>query len=330
MTRLAPTFYKTFDIDPRAVATELETGLSAMHAYCSPKYFYNALGSTLFDAITHLPEYYPTRTEAAIFKEYAAEIHARIPDAATWVDLGAGSCQKAASLFAGTKPGVYVAVDISLDYLTDTLINLQRCHPDVEMVGVGMDFSSSLDFPAALRENLTKRPVFTFYPGSSLGNFTPAEALKFLTRIRHTCQQAQPGSGLLIGIDLVKATPVLERAYDDDLGVTAAFNLNVLRHVNSLLGSDFDVRDWQHKALFNVAESRIEMHLVARKALTVKWGNRSRDFVAGEAIHTENSYKWTIPSFTELLQQAGFNETHCWTDPDNQYALCWAQTRNPA
>jgi dimethylhistidine N-methyltransferase len=324
MTQQTPSFYQTFDLDPRVVAAELERGLTAADAHCSPKYFYNALGSTLFEAITHLPEYYPTRTEASIFAQYEAEIHQHIPQQAAWLDLGAGSCQKAASLFSRTPPGVYMAVDISLDYLTDTLINLQRSHPSVKMVGVGMDFSSSLNFPAALATQLTQHPIFAFYPGSSLGNFTPSEALGFLSRIASLCQQGQTGSGLLIGIDLVKSSEVLERASDDDLGVTAAFNLNVLRHINTLLGTDFNVRDWQHKALFNVAESRIEMHLLARHDVTVRWGERSRAFQAGEGIHTENSYKWTIPSFTALLKQAGFSQTQCWTDSKAQYALCWA------
>lgn len=325
MTQQTPSFYQTFDLDPRVVVAELERGLTADHAHCSPKYFYNALGSTLFEAITHLPEYYPTRTEASIFAEHATEIHQCIPQQAAWLDLGAGSCQKAASLFSGTAPGVYVAVDISLDYLTGTLINLQRSHPSFKMIGVGMDFSASLNFPTALATQLTQHPIFAFYPGSSLGNFTPTEALGFLNRIANVCQQGQAGSGLLIGIDLVKSAEVLERAYDDDLGVTAAFNLNVLRHINTLLGTDFDVRDWQHKALFNVAESRIEMHLMARHAVTVRWAERSRTFQAGEAIHTENSYKWTIPNFAALLNQAGFSHTQYWTDPQAQYALFWAR-----
>ncbi len=324
MTQRIPSFYKTFDIDPRKVAMELELGLTAPLAHCSPKYFYNALGSTLFEAITHLPEYYPTRTEASIFAEHANDIHRHIPQQAAWIDLGAGSCQKAAGLFAGTAPGVYVAVDISLDYLTDTLVQLQRSHPAVDMVGVGMDFSSTLDFPAALASQFTERPVFAFYPGSSLGNFTPSEALGFLGRISALCKKAQPGSGLMIGIDLVKATEVLERAYDDDLGVTAAFNLNVLRHINTLLGTDFDVRDWQHQAVFNQTESRIEMHLLARHALTVRWGARSRDFHAGEGIHTENSYKWTTSGFDALLRRAGFSETQHWTDSQQQFAVFWA------
>jgi len=324
MTGKVPTFFKMFDIDPRTIARELEQGLLATQAHCSPKYFYNALGSTLFEAITHLPEYYPTRTEAGIFADHAEAIHQCIPVNAMWLDLGAGSCQKAVSLFKRTLPGVYVAVDISLDYLTDTLMNHQRTYPELEMVGVGMDFSSALTWPAQLSSQMTQRPIFCFYPGSSLGNFTPEESLGFLNRIAALCQAGQSGSGLLIGIDLVKSTEVLEKAYDDDLGVTAAFNLNVLRHINTLLGTDFDVRDWQHKALFNVTESRIEMHLLAKHAVTVKWGTQRRDFKAGEGIHTENSYKWSIPNFTRYLLEAGFNQTRHWTDAQGQYALFWA------
>ncbi len=324
MAEKVPGFFKTFDIDPDVVAKELEHGLLSGHAHCSPKYFYNALGSTLFEAITHLPEYYPTRTEASIFAKHGDAIHHCIPKRATWVDLGAGSCQKAASLFTRTPPSMYVAVDISLDYLKETLINLQRSLPAVEMVGVGMDFSSALSWPAELSEHLVQQPVFAFYPGSSLGNFTPEQALGFLKRIAALCNAGQAGSGLLIGIDLVKATKVLEHAYDDDLGVTAAFNLNVLRHVNALIGTNFDVRDWQHKALFNVEQSRIEMHLLAKQTVTVRWGTKQRTYQTGEGIHTENSYKWTVPSFTDLLRQAGFAQSQHWTDPKEHYALFWA------
>ena len=324
MADKAPAFYKMFDLDPLRVAHELEQGLLSVRAHCSPKYFYNVLGSSLFEAITHLPEYYPTRTEATIFSDHVEAIHSRIPAQAVWVDLGAGSCQKAASLFAGTPPALYVAVDISLDYLTDTLINLRRVHPTVDMVGVGMDFSSELSWPDALVEQMRSQPIFTFYPGSSLGNFTPDQALSFLGRIADLCKMGQKGSGLLIGIDLVKDVETLEHAYDDDLGVTAAFNLNVLRHINILLGTDFDVRDWQHKALFNTVDSRIEMHLVAKRAVTVRWGAQHRKFEVGEGIHTENSYKWTLAGFTRHLQAAGFNDTQYWTDAQAQYAVFWA------
>ena len=319
-----PSFFNALSPPSDSSLQDLSQGLLAPGAHCSPKYFYNALGSTLFDAITHLPEYYLTRTEAAIFGDHAEAIHGQISAQATWLDLGAGSCEKAARLFERTPPGLYVAVDISLTYLTDTLERLQREHPQVPMVGVGMDFSSALTFPPSLHAQLLARPVFAFYPGSSLGNFDPVQALGFLQRVATVCNAAKPGSGLLIGIDLVKDTAVLERAYADDLGVTAAFNLNVLRHMNTLLGADFDVRDWQHLARFNVKESRIEMHLQARREVTVSWSGHQRVFQKNETIHTENSYKWTVEKFSKLLRSAGFTHTQHWTDQQEQYAVFWA------
>ena len=319
-----PSFFNALSPPSDSSLQDLSQGLLASGDHCSPKYFYNALGSTLFDAITHLPEYYLTRTEAAIFGDHAEAIHGQISAQATWLDLGAGSCEKAARLFERTPPGLYVAVDISLTYLTDTLERLQREHPQVPMMGVGMDFSSALTFPPSLHAQLLARPVFAFYPGSSLGNFDPVQALGFLQRVATVCNAAKPGSGLLIGIDLVKDTAVLERAYADDLGVTAAFNLNVLRHMNTLLSADFDVRDWQHLARFNVKESRIEMHLQARREVTVSWSGHQRVFQKNETIHTENSYKWTVEKFSKLLRSAGFAQTQHWTDQQQQYAVFWA------
>jgi uncharacterized SAM-dependent methyltransferase len=187
-----------------------------------------------------------------------------------------------------------------------------------------MDFSHSLTFPEKLQQQLTAEPLLALYLGSSLGNFNPIEALYFLQRVANLCKMGQPGSGLIIGIDLVKDSSTLERAYADDLGVTAAFNLNVLRRVNSLLGSDFDVRDWQHSARFNVQESRVEMHLQAKKNLTVQWQGQQRHFKQDETIHTENSYKWSIEKFTTLLLQSGFTNTRYWTDQKSHYALFWA------
>lgn len=319
-----PSFYNALTAAPVSSQQDLIDGLLASSAHCSPKYFYNPLGSTLFDAITLLPEYYLTRTEAAIFCEHAQAIHAQIPDRAAWIDLGAGSCEKAARLFERSPPGLYVAVDISLTYLKDTLERLQREHPSVPMVGVGMDFSSTLTFAPELQAQLFAHPVFAFYPGSSLGNFDPVQALAFLKRIVSVCKAAKPGSGLLIGIDLVKDSAILERAYADDLGVTAAFNLNLLRHINTIIGTNFDVRDWQHFAHFNAKESRIEMHLEARREVTVSWSDQKRVFQKGETIHTENSYKWTVEKFSQLLSSAGFTQTQHWTDQEAQYAVFWA------
>jgi dimethylhistidine N-methyltransferase len=303
---------------------ELIQGLLQPQATLSPKYFYDELGSVLFDAITLLPEYYPTRTELEIFTQQASDIHACFPKHATWVDLGAGNCQKAVNLFNNTMPASYVAVDISVEYLSNNLKDLQAKYSTVNVVGVGMDFSNSLTFPEALQEQLKSDPILALYLGSSLGNFNPTEAFYFLQRISNLCKKGQPGSGLVIGIDLVKEATTLEHAYADDLGVTAAFNLNVLRRVNSLLGSDFDLRDWQHSARFNAQESRVEMHLQARRDLTVNWHGHQRRFKKNETIHTENSYKWSIDSFSAQLVKSGFSSIQHWTDKKSHYALFWA------
>lgn len=320
----APVFFDVYQEDQATDLEALSQGLLALQATLSPKYFYDAMGSVLFDAITLLPEYYPTRTESEIFTGQATDIHAHLPKQATWVDLGAGSCQKAANLFSHTMPSRYVAVDISTTYLAKQLQDLQAQHAEVSMVGVGMDFSNSLSFPEKLQQHFSEQALLALYLGSSLGNFNPTEALSFLQRIAALCKQGKPGSGLLIGIDLVKDANTLERAYADDLGVTAAFNLNVLRRVNHLLSADFDVRDWQHCARFNAQLSRIEMHLQAKRDLVVAWQGQQRQFKQNETIHTENSYKWSIDQFGQKLREAGFSNVLHWTDPKVHYALFWA------
>ena len=320
----APRFVQLHHEDHAAVREELVRGLLAPAAFTSPKYLYDALGSRLFDAITELPEYYPTRTEAAIFAAHATDMATRLPAGATLVDLGAGNCKKAAGLFETFRPARYVAIDISVDYLREALAGLQRQHPGLDMVGVGMDFSQSLTLPPEARAQGDTNPCVLFYPGSSIGNFTPGEALTLLRQARAACAQGGAGGGLLIGVDLVKAAGVLEPAYDDALGVTAAFNRNLLLHVNRLTGADFRVADWQHVALFNATASRIEMHLEARSPVTVRWPGGQRAFAAGERIHTENSYKWLQPDFDALLRTAGFGASRVWTDAHGWFAVFWA------
>jgi len=313
---LLPRFLQLYREDAAAIRAELAAGLLAPHAALAPKFLYDALGSTLFEAITLLPEYYPTRTEAAIFTKHQHEMAAAIGRIGTLVDLGAGSCEKASRLLPVLKPARYVAVDISVDFLGDALARLQRVHPGLETWGVGLDFSQSLALPA---DCVAGRPVF-FYPGSSIGNFSPDQALSFLGDLR---RQAR-GGGLLVGIDLVKPAAVLQAAYDDALGVTAAFNLNLLRHLNHLLGSDFEPTEWQHVALFNEAEWRIEMHLRARRDVQVRWPGGERRFAAGEQIHTENSHKYTAASFATLLGDAGLKVQSQWTDERGWFAVFWA------
>jgi len=296
---------------------ELIDGLLAAQAHTSPKYLYDRLGSRLFEAITELPEYYPTRTEAAIFDAHAADMAQAIGAIDTLVDLGAGNCAKALRLIPVLCPNRYVAVDISADFLADATAEVQRRHPLLEVSGLGLDFSTSPQLPTG---TLHGRSVF-FYPGSSIGNFSPEQARGFLKGL---CDQAADG-GLLIGVDLVKPLEVLEPAYDDALGVTAAFNLNLLRHLNELIGSNFNPREWRHVAFFNRTDSRIEMHLEARHALTAAWPGGERRFAAGERLHTENSYKYSVESFSALLRDAGFARSEHWIDERGWFAVFWAQ-----
>ncbi len=296
-----------------AVRGELLRGLLACPAVIAPKYLYDALGSRLFAAITELPEYYPTRTEAAILAAHRDAIAAELPRGLTLVDVGAGNCEKAARLLRPLRVSTYVAVDISLEFLREALERLQQHHPDVTMLGIGSDFSSRLRLPAVLGEGSR----LLFYPGSSIGNFMPAQALDFLRQLHAAAQ----GGALLIGVDLLKPVEVLERAYDDPLQVTAAFNRNLLRHVNDLVGCDFALADWRHRAFFNAAQSRIEMHLEARRGVTVRWPGGERAFAAAERIHTENSYKWRADDFATLLVDAGFTVIRRWTDERGWFAV---------
>lgn len=302
---------------------ELAAGLLQAQASIAPKFFYDKLGSRLFAAITELPEYYPTRTEAAIFSEHLAAIRQALGQGFTLIDLGCGGCDKAGRLFhAGVLPSRYVAIDISVDFMRDALQQLKRELPAVDMMGIGLDFTHEFQLPGDIPP---QRRVF-FYPGSSIGNFSPPQAAVFLRRL---ADQLDASGGLLIGVDLIKDTALLDAAYDDALGVTAAFNRNLLRHVNARLDADFDIRDWRHVAFYNARDARIEMYLEATHALTASWpdatGRILRHFAAGERIHTENSYKYSPEGFTALLASAGFGEIQMWTDPRRWFALFFAR-----
>lgn len=337
---VTPTFIQHATIDPRSLAAQAAQGLLATPASVPPKFFYDDLGSRLFSAITALPEYYVTRTEGLVLDAHApamaAAFRARCGAAPTMIDLGAGNCEKASRLFATFRPQRYVAVDISTDYLRDVLQDMQQKHAGLEIVGVGADFSARLDLP----QQVLTGPALLFYPGSSIGNFEPQDALRFLRDMR----AATRGGALLIGVDLVKPLTVLEPAYADALGVTAAFNLNLLHHLNRLLGSNFDVSAWRHVAFFNTQASRIEMHLEATRPQVVQWPDAAatplgttgttpastpqiaqRRFDSGERILTEYSYKWQPERFQRLLHDAGFDDVQVWTDPQSWFAVMLAQ-----
>lgn len=309
----APRLLQIAQDDPAAIRAELLAGLTAPTATIAPKYLYDALGSRLFAAITEVPEYYPTRTEAAIFARELPHMAEALGPVATLVDLGAGNCEKAARLFSAFRVQRYVAVDISASYLRESLEFLQQKHPAVDMLGVGLDFSTHLELPAEVGSG----PRTLFYAGSSIGNFTPQEALAFLRQAHAECR----GGALLIGVDLVKPIAILEAAYDDPLGVTAAFNRNMLRHLNRLAGTDFDIADWRHVAFFDAAQSRIEMHLEALRETVVHWSGGERRFAAGARMHTENSYKWRVGDFAALLDRAGFSRLRHWTDARDWFAV---------
>jgi dimethylhistidine N-methyltransferase len=311
-----PRFIQRHHADDDAVRDEIQAGLLSRAAHVAPKFFYDALGSRLFDAITELPEYYPTRTEAAIFRRHGRAMAEAIGPQSTLIDLGAGNCEKAERLFPLLRPAQYIAVDISVDYLRDALNRVQRANPALPITGLGLDFSSELELPAELP---SPKPVY-FYPGSSIGNFAPSQAARLLSAIR----ARSDGGGLLIGVDLVKPVARLNAAYDDALGVTAAFNRNMLRHLNRLIGSDFDPAAWRHVAFFNTGASRIEMHLEAIVDLSVRWPGHERRFARGERILTEYSHKYTPQSFSALLTEAGFGRQQHWTDDGGDFAVFWA------
>ncbi|TWG89179.1 dimethylhistidine N-methyltransferase [Cupriavidus gilardii J11] len=316
--RAPPAFIQQYHEDSEAERRALVKGLLAPHATLQPKYFYDLLGSRLFEAITALPEYYPTRTEARIFNMYAPAIASRCGTGCVLIDLGAGNCEKAAKLFGALRPAQYVALDISVEFLADALTGLQRQHPDIPMLGLGADLCAPLALPDAVRRG---RRLF-FYPGSSIGNFSRADALALLRRLRAA---AQPGDGVLIGVDLYKDERLLVAAYDDALGVTAAFNRNVLRNVNARIGASFVLADWRHVASFDAQASRIQMHLQAARDVEVHWPGGGRAFREGERIHTEDSHKYRSDDFAAMLVEAGFADPVCWTDPHRWFAVFHAR-----
>ncbi|KRC76572.1 Histidine-specific methyltransferase EgtD [compost metagenome] len=310
---VAPEFLARQLQRPSDEQIELRDGLTDTPAHIDPKFLYDALGSSLFTAITQLPEYYPTRCEAEIFQRHGGDIARHIGPVQALVDLGAGDCVKAERLFSSLRPSHYVPVDISVDYLQAAVRRLKLSYPDLSIHAVGQDFSRTLDLPA----DIPAEQRLFFYPGSSIGNLGPDDAYAMLRRIRAAC----PGGGLLVGVDRVKPRQVLEPAYDDALHLTAAFNLNLLRHVNAVLDSDFDVGDWRHVAIFNSALSRMEMHLEAQRALRVTWPGGKREFRPGERIHTENSYKFTPQAFGDLLHGAGYRDVAHWSDSNGWFSV---------
>lgn len=303
---------------PLSRPLEIVEGLMQTRPAISPKYFYDARGSALFEQITRLAEYYPTRVEREIMATHAAAIAAHVGSGCTVIELGAGNCEKAKILCELIAPACFVAVDISEEFLHEAVKELRAALPTIDIRAVAGDLNREIALPA----DLPRPQRLLFYPGSSIGNFDPTQAQALLSRMRGLLDD---DGALLIGVDLLKDLAVLDAAYNDAAGVTAAFNLNLLAHVNRLTGSDFDVSQWRHLAFFNTTESRIEMHLVAASDTLVHWPGGGRSFARGERIHTENSYKYRVQDFVALLSRAGFPRTQVWTDERGWFAVMLAR-----
>ncbi len=293
--------------------------LLANPASIAPKYFYDELGCAIYGAICRVPEYYPTRTEAELFREHRLAIAEAAGQGRQLVDLGAGDCCKAQAWMPFLNPSRYVAVDIAAGEIQRSLARMAEDFPGMDLVGVVTDFSRRLD----LDDLLDPRATTFFYPGSSIGNFAPDEAVAFMGEIRRHCAP-RPGSGLLIGVDAKKDKALLDAAYDDELGITAAFNRNALLNLNRQFGFDFALDGYAHRGFYNEAQGRIEMHLESLREQEVRLGERTRRFAAGERIHTENSYKYARGEFEALLRRAGFDRIRAWSAAGEAYFVFYA------
>lgn len=296
------------------LAREVLAGLARTPRAIPPKFFYDARGSQLFDAITETPEYYPTRTEIAILETYAPAITARVGTGSLLVEPGGGSCAKVRILLEGLRPCAYVPMDISREHLWMAAEATAADYPWLEVHAACTDFTRVMEIPPSAPEG----PRLAFFPGSSIGNFDPAGAIGFLATVAEVVGQ---GGWLLIGVDLKKDKAILDAAYNDAAGVTAAFNLNLLERINRELGADFDLPAWRHRAFYDPHKGRIEMHLESLTAQTVKLAGRSFEFAAGETIHTENSYKYAVDEFRALAGRAGFVPEAVWTDPQDLFSV---------
>jgi len=302
--------------DAGSFLEDVLAGLARPRKELSPKYFYDERGCELFEAICELPEYYPTRTEMAMMQAHAAEMARCLGEGCLLIEYGSGSGRKTRVLIAALVPVAYLPIDIAAAQLRHSAAALARDFPGLEVVAVCADYSRPLALPVEGRVPARRRVVY--FPGSTIGNFTVPEALAFLRGARAT---AGPGGAMLVGVDLKKDESVLHAAYNDAQGVTAAFNLNLLARINRELGGDFDLASFRHHACYNAAMGRIEMHLVSTRSQRVTVAARRFEFAAGETIHTENSYKYSVAEFQALARSAGFTPDRCWTDAAAQFSI---------
>jgi len=299
---------------PADFRAEVLSGLARSSKRLSPKFFYDRRGSQLFDAITELPEYYPTRTEIGILKKHGETIADFLGEDCLLLELGSGSSKKIRVLLDALKPAAYMPMDISREHLLGSAQALVADYPALEVHAACADFAADFELPYC-PEHLSRA---AFFPGSSIGNFEPAQARELLQRVADYLGE---GGKLLIGVDLKKDAGVLHAAYNDEQQVTAAFNLNLLQRINRELGADFDLQAFSHDAFYNASEGRVEMHLVSRSEQTVTVAGESFDFDEGETIHTESSYKYDVEEFLSLAERAGFVSEQVWTDDQQLFSV---------
>nr|WP_295773370.1 L-histidine N(alpha)-methyltransferase [Rhodoferax sp.] len=302
---------------------DLKQGLARQRKSISPKYFYDATGSALFDQICTLPEYYPTRTELAILQKHAREIALHLGPHAEILEFGAGSMHKVRMLLdAMDRPARYIPIDISGDHLNAAALKMADAYPNLEVEPLVADYTQDVVLPPDMPPQGRR---VGFFPGSTLGNFEPLDALRFMRMCARTLQ----GGALILGADLVKSPDLLHAAYNDAQGVTADFNRNVLVRANRELGANFQLDQFAHSAFYNAPFQRIEMHLMSTCEQVVRVGGTSFAFAQGETLHTENSYKFTVDGLRQLAQRAGFTPGQVWTDPDNKFCLFWLDAPTP-
>lgn len=286
-------------------------------------YFYDEAGSRLFDRITQLPEYYLTRTEVAIMRARAGEMAARIGPGAMVIEPGSGAGEKIGLLLRALEnPVAYVPVEIARGHLEASAASLSREFPGIDILPVWGDFTRALEMPAPER---TARRGVVYFPGSTIGNFEPDDAVALLENF---ATMAGPGGGALVGVDLAKSAAMVEPAYNDNAGVTAAFNLNMLSHLNRRFGTDFRVGNFEHLAFYDEKRMRVEMHLKSLCEQTVHADGETVHFDVGETIHTESSYKYDDARFAELAEAGGFRVEKIWTDPDNLFSVRYLEVAN--
>lgn len=305
-----------FDVDSRTIGEDVLAGLKNNPKTISPKYFYDAEGSRLFDQICGLPEYYLTRTETSILERQAGAILDRLGRDLCIIELGAGACHKGSILLETGNVRSFIPVDISTEYLRGAALRVAHNFPHVSVHAVGMDFIVSIDSLESLLPEFGRRVIF--YAGSSIGNFESLEARRLLSQFHKVLRK---DDALLIGYDLKKNADLLKRAYNDSAGVTAAFNLNLLARFNRELGADFNVSAFRHTALYNESLGRVEMHLESLIAQEVNIVHECVSFDTFERIHTESSYKYSVAEFDEMAEEVGFESLGAWTDPANHFAV---------